>query len=67
MGFVEKGIPLVFQLSFTIQPRFLLLPPPGAPTDKRQIATGKQASPCEGPPTPACTWGGFKRSQKAGW
>ena len=32
-----KGPPRVPQLSFTSQSGFLLLPPPGTPTDKRQI------------------------------
>lgn len=67
MGFVEKGSPQVFQLSFTIQPGFLLLLPLGTHTDKRQIKIGKQTSPREGPPTPTRTHRGFEKSQKAGW
>lgn len=66
-GFAEKGIPQVFQLSFTIQPGFLLLPPHGTHTDKRQIKIGKQTSPGEGPPTPTRKCGGFENSWKAGW
>ena len=37
-----KGPPRVPQLSFTSQRGFLLLPPPGTPTDKRRIKTSRQ-------------------------
>ena len=37
-----KGPPRAPQLSFTSQRGFLLLPPPGTPTDKRRIKTSRQ-------------------------
>lgn len=40
-GFVEKGIPRVFQLSFTIQPGFLLLPSHRTHTRDRSKLAGR--------------------------